>query len=576
MPHQPNRDSCSPARVVVVYERVSDKKQDLDRQAEQRRRAKEDHLDRELVLLQDDGISAFKVPIFERKGGRKLCELIEAGRVEALYADAQDRLSRGSDVEWVNFRALCEVNKTRIVIDGRELESGFAGDLVGYVKNKLARQESVEKSHRVRGGQLVRARKGLFTGGPAPLGYRYRDTTLDGKRGTGPLIEEPAEAAIVRRIFAEYVGGRSQRQIARDLDCDGIRTKRGGKWSQAIVRRVLANPTYRGVVHAGKDEEGESVEYPGEHPVIIDPETWEKANRLRESLARTKGGGKGPVPKGNHLFRHGHLRCGRCGEAMIPRTIRPRSKTGRWYEAYLCYGRVRGGPEACEQAPVRREHVDEAVFDYFSAIALDVDATRARFTRAHDERLAEARACRERAERDLLRVQAEVEKVERDYFAGDLSAATYERLLAKKGHEQDALEAEARLFREREAEVVNAGSLSHADEAVLSYLAKLRAAVVFRVTDADGLDAVRAALVSTFESFMLHHRDSEAARTKLLDPDLDLIWSPYYLEPKIREEAIVGYYEAEDLDSDDTVSLPMARRMPLLMRENADTHGFTT
>src|SRR5687767_5561335 len=120
-PDEQSDPATMSARVVVVYERVSTKKQDLTRQARPRDLARRDYPDREIVVIPDDGVSAFKVSIIDRPGGRKLCDLIEAERVEAVYADAQDRLSRGDELEWVSFRALCESKGTRIVIDGREL-----------------------------------------------------------------------------------------------------------------------------------------------------------------------------------------------------------------------------------------------------------------------------------------------------------------------------------------------------------------------------------------------------------------------------------------------------------------------
>src|SRR5581483_9602827 len=95
-------------RIVIVYERVSTDKQDIKRQAAQRERATADHPETELVVIQDDGISAFHVSVFSRPGGRRLCDLIATGTVDALYADAQDRLSRGKLAEWVNFKALCD------------------------------------------------------------------------------------------------------------------------------------------------------------------------------------------------------------------------------------------------------------------------------------------------------------------------------------------------------------------------------------------------------------------------------------------------------------------------------------
>src|SRR5690349_3958959 len=110
-------------RLAVVYERVSSDRQDMTRQAVQRDRARADYPEQEIEVVQDDGVSAFKVSIFDRPGGRRLCDLIEAGRVEAIYVDAQDRLSRGDDLEWVSFRALCDQHGTRIVVDGNELRS---------------------------------------------------------------------------------------------------------------------------------------------------------------------------------------------------------------------------------------------------------------------------------------------------------------------------------------------------------------------------------------------------------------------------------------------------------------------
>jgi site-specific DNA recombinase len=411
----------------------------------------------------------------------------------------------------------------------------------------------------MKGARRVAAEKGRFGGGPIPFGYR-RSTT------PGLLEEDPAEAVTVRRIFGEYVAGRSQRQIARDLDAEGERTKLGGRWAQAIIRRILANPIYRGSAHVhGEEHEGDG------HPALVSPELWEDARRLRESLARTKGGGRGPMPKGNHLFRHGHLRCGCCGDSMIPRTIRPRSKSGNPYEAYLCYSRVRNGPEACSQTPVPRAHVDEAVYDYFTAVALDVAATREQFAKAHDHRLAEAHALREGAERDGLRAAESVERIRQYVREGRIEP---EELASAKG-EAEAAQAKALLLAQREAEIDVEGSLADVEEAVLGHLARLRSAIIGRVADAEGIEAVRAALLSTFESFTLHHAESQAANTKLLDPDLHLIYSPYYLEPRIRDEAIEGHYTA-DYEEEGMISFPRARRMPLPMRGNGDTEAFTT
>src|SRR5437868_219317 len=120
-------DEHNPAR-VVVYERVSTSKQDISRQAVQRDRATAAFPDAEVVVIDDDGVSAFKTSIFDRPGGKRLCSLIESGSVVAVFADAQDRLSRGRQSEWWNFADLLDQTETRLFIDGRELNLSEEGD----------------------------------------------------------------------------------------------------------------------------------------------------------------------------------------------------------------------------------------------------------------------------------------------------------------------------------------------------------------------------------------------------------------------------------------------------------------
>jgi hypothetical protein len=52
-----------------------------------------------------------------------------------------------------------------------------------------------------------------------------------------------AEALIVRRIFAEYVAGRAQNAIARDLEREDVPTLTPtGSWYATTVAGMLKNP----------------------------------------------------------------------------------------------------------------------------------------------------------------------------------------------------------------------------------------------------------------------------------------------------------------------------------------------
>lgn len=177
-------------RLVVVYLRVSSDKQDLDRQRAQIERAKSDNHDAEILVLEDDGVSAFKNSIFDRPESGKLCRLIEEGKVAKVYTDAQDRLSRGDELEWVTFRALAASHNTALIIDGRELRSDLGGRLEGFLNALRAHGESEDKSHRVSTAKAAQARRGLWHHGPLPPGPRREDDgTITKTRDLGAIIE---------------------------------------------------------------------------------------------------------------------------------------------------------------------------------------------------------------------------------------------------------------------------------------------------------------------------------------------------------------------------------------------------
>jgi len=63
----------------------------------------------------------------------------------------------------------------------------------------------------------------------------------------GKLVIVPEEAAIVRRIYAEYMDGRSFLQIKRGLEADGILNGAGNaRWHESNIKQILTNEKYIG------------------------------------------------------------------------------------------------------------------------------------------------------------------------------------------------------------------------------------------------------------------------------------------------------------------------------------------
>lgn len=67
------------------------------------------------------------------------------------------------------------------------------------------------------------------------------------KDESGKLVINPKEAEIVKRIFREYLEGKSCKRIAQGLEHDGVLTSRGKtKWYDTSVRKILENEKYMG------------------------------------------------------------------------------------------------------------------------------------------------------------------------------------------------------------------------------------------------------------------------------------------------------------------------------------------
>jgi hypothetical protein len=141
----------------------------------------------------------------------------------------------------------------------------------------FAQFEREVTGERIRDKIAASKKKGMWMGGIVPLGYDASERTL---------VINPAEAETVRCIFALYLELGFVRRVKEEADRLGLTTKRsttasgiarGGKpFSRGHIYRLLSNPVYIGEI-AHKDQL-----YPGQHPALIDTETW---TAVRDQLA---------------------------------------------------------------------------------------------------------------------------------------------------------------------------------------------------------------------------------------------------------------------------------------------------
>lgn len=233
----------------------------------------------------DDG--GFSGGSMERPALKRLMADVEAGRIDIIVVYKVDRLTR----------ALSDFAKIVDVLDAAgasfvSVTQAFntttsMGRLTLNVLLSFAQFEREVIAERVRDKIAQSKARGIWMGGPLPLGYAVQDRKL---------IPIPAEVATVRHIFELYLQLPSVRALKEQLDAEGIVTKvqKGKKGSSGGVPfgrgglyHLLSNP-----IVIGKIRHKDKI-YDGEHPAIIPMPLWDAVQARLEANGVERRAGNG-------------------------------------------------------------------------------------------------------------------------------------------------------------------------------------------------------------------------------------------------------------------------------------------
>ena len=230
----------------------------------------------------DDG--GFSGGSMERPGIKALMADIDAGQVDVIVVYKVDRLTRSladfaKIVERLDARQASFVSVTQAFNTTTSM-----GRLTLNVLLSFAQFEREVTGERIRDKIAASKKKGIWMGGPVPLGYQVIERKL---------VPVPEEAERVCSIMRLYVASFSANRLIADLEAAGIVTKvqqrasgphRGGiPFRRGSLFHLLKNPIYRGkTVHKGQV-------YDGEHEAIVDEGLWEQVKlRLAEKAPPRK------------------------------------------------------------------------------------------------------------------------------------------------------------------------------------------------------------------------------------------------------------------------------------------------
>jgi len=232
---------------AILLIRVSTEAQDLVQQREKVvDAAKRDGYD-ELILIEDKE-SAVKLSEEERNGLNRLKEAIEKdSSIKAVYSYEISRISRQAKIVY-SIRDFLINHHIQLVIlnpyfkmlkdDGTLSETS---NIFFGIFASMAENEGYIRKARMRRGVQKKKELGMHAGGQVMYGYK----TIKTENGHKYIIDE-AQATIVKRIFTDYVNGKSMRMLTRDLQEEGH--FKGVKYLTAVqeVYNILHRDCYCG------------------------------------------------------------------------------------------------------------------------------------------------------------------------------------------------------------------------------------------------------------------------------------------------------------------------------------------
>lgn len=410
------------------------------------------------VFYVDDGFSGSN---FQRPGFEKMLCDIESGSVGTVITKDLSRLGRNY-IEVGRYTEIvfpqCGV---RFIAVNDNFDSANGESEFMSLKNLFNDWYVRDTSKKVKAVLHAKAQRGERIG-RAPYGYLAD--------GTG-LVPDEETAPVVQKIFAYCANGLGPSQIARKLREAEILTPNATEahrlgryataeaakfpcnWSEQTIAQILSNRVYTGdfvsLKHTKPSVKSKKlIEIPPEqqlifenhHPAIVDRETFDIVQRVRETKRRPKK--MGELDKFSGLTF-----CSDCGTRLVNQRAKSIAKS---QESFNC-GLYRKGTRECTPHHIRTVVLEQIVLDdlrrvialaaqyedKFMRMVMDDNLEKAR-REAKQKRRALDKARRRIAELDTL-----VKRIYEDNVVGKISDERFTKLLMDYEAEQKSLAEQA-------------------------------------------------------------------------------------------------------------------------------------
>jgi site-specific DNA recombinase len=359
--------------------------------------------------------------------GRHRFSIVAVGKLDRFFRNLRLLLNHLHGLEQLGVKFV----STQEGLDTSTPYGKFAVQIMGVI----AEFERGRIGERVKDSRRYLVSMGNWPGGRPTYGYNWLS-----KERRWEIV--PTEAEIVRRVYDLYVKHQmSINSIVAVLKKDGVRTRDGVEWRYSKVREMLVHPGYKGRHRIGIPM-----------PVIINENTWQKAQQRRENARGVQADPKGWLLQGMCF-------CGDCGHVL--KCVKKRRSA---YRYYACRGRVdrkNQDEKRCNLPYFRADWLEQGVWEKVKEVLNDSG----KFVESINKSLIELEKRRKKIGAESLAVESKIEKIrikeERLGMAfadGAVGESAYRTTLKRlKSEEDDLLKCQRNINPQELGEIASLG-----------------------------------------------------------------------------------------------------------------------
>ncbi|PLS17616.1 serine recombinase [Bacillus sp. M6-12] len=324
-----------PGMKGVFYGRHSTQKQNMETQRRRAYELAEKYECKIIGEILDEGVSSRKK---DRKGYKKLIADAHSNKFDFVVIYDHKRLARIPE-EHDTIRVAMHILEIPIIESETESLYDFGDTVFSAIKDGIAKYELDKIRVNTRNAIESLAKKGLWTGGKAPFGYRY---TPKEKGDNGKFEIVDVEMELVKKVFQLYRNNNGFSTIARQMP---FKSFRGKEWNKDRVKNIITNPFYAGYISIRRKYENQhnalkprsewTVEKSSMVPAVLSIEEWEYlwdiyTNRKERTIP--------PKHFKTPFLLSSLLVCESCSLKLLGKDQRTTSNQGRVYgkQVYIC------------------------------------------------------------------------------------------------------------------------------------------------------------------------------------------------------------------------------------------------